>query len=92
MEAGSKRTANASSIEKPRITASTQIRNVALTLRGKSAKYFKIKSGDTVLNETMWDYVDVLLRSEGIVMPLFLCNFEIYFPSLWRTFCGFLSV
>ena len=62
MEAGSKRTANASSIEKPRITASTQIRSAALTLRGKSAKYFKIKPGDTILNGAMLDYVDVFLR------------------------------
>ena len=92
MEAGSNRTAKASSIEKPRITASTQIRNAALTLRGKFAKFFKIKLGDTVLNAAMWDYVDVTLRFEGIVMPLFLCIFEIYFPSLWRTFCVFLSV
>ena len=37
---------------------------MALTLRGKSAKYFKIKPGDTVLNAAMWDYVDVTLRFE----------------------------
>ena len=62
-EAGSKRTAKANSIEKLRITASTQIRSAALTLRGKSAKYFKIKPGDTILNGAMLDYVDVFLRT-----------------------------
>ena len=53
MEAGSKRTANASSIEKHRVNVSTQIRNAALQLRGKSAKFFKIKLGDTGLNAEM---------------------------------------
>ena len=77
MEAGSKRTANASSIEKPRITASTQIRNAALTLRGKSAKYFKIKPGDTILNGSMWDYVDVILKIfyEDTFLRTFVCEF-----------------
>jgi hypothetical protein len=35
---------------------------MALTLRGKSAKFFKIKLGDTIFNGSMWDYVDVLLK------------------------------
>ena len=53
MEAGSKRTAKANSIEKPKINASIQSRKTALTLRGKSAKYFKIKLGGTILNGAM---------------------------------------
>ena len=53
MEAGSKRTAKANSIVKPKINASIQSRKTALTLRGKSAKYFKIKLGDTILNGAM---------------------------------------
>ena len=31
---------------------------MALTLRGKLAKYFKIALGDTIFNGLMWDYVD----------------------------------
>ena len=49
---------------------------MALTLRGKSAKYFKIKLGDTIFNGSMWYYVDVILKFEGIAMLLFLCIFE----------------
>ena len=59
MEAGSKRTANANSIAKHKITRSKHIKKAALILRGKSAKYFKIKLGDTILNGAMWDYEDV---------------------------------
>jgi len=47
-----------------------------LKLRGKSAKYFKIKLGDTIFNGSMWYYVDVILKFEGIAMLLFLCIFE----------------
>jgi len=36
---------------------------MALTLRGKSAKFFKIKLGDTIFNGSMWDYVDTFLRT-----------------------------
>ena len=36
---------------------------MALTLRGKSAKYFKIKPGDTILNRAMRDYEDVFQRT-----------------------------
>ena len=43
-----------------------------LQLRGKSVKYFKIKLGDTIFNGSMWDYVDVILKFEGIAMLLFL--------------------
>ena len=32
---------------------------MALTLRGKSAKYFKIKLSNTVFNGEMWDYEDL---------------------------------
>ena len=63
MEAGSKRTAKASSIAKHNTTRSKQIKNTALKLRGKSDKYFKIKPGDTILNAAMWDYVDLFLRT-----------------------------
>ena len=59
MEAGSKRTAKANSIVKPKINTSIQSIKTALTLRGKSAKYFKIKLGDTIFNESMCDYVDM---------------------------------
>ena len=59
MEAGSKRTAKANSIVKLKINASIQSRKTALTLRGKSAKFFKIKLGDTIFNGSMWDYEDV---------------------------------
>ena len=76
MEAGSKRTAKANSIVKPKINASIQSRKTALTLRGKSAKFFKIKLGDTIFNGSMWYYVDVILKFEGIAMLLFLCIFE----------------
>jgi len=77
MEAGSKRTAKASSIEKPRITASIQIRNAALTLRGKSAKYFKNKLSDTIFNGSMCDYVDVILKIfyEDTFLRTFVCEF-----------------
>ena len=36
---------------------------MALTLRGKSAKFFNIKPGDTALYTAMWDYVDTFLRT-----------------------------
>ena len=75
MEAGSKRTAKANSIVKPKINASIQSRKTALTLRGKLAKFFKIKLGDTIFNGSMCNYVDVILRFKGIVMTLFLCIF-----------------
>jgi hypothetical protein len=48
-EAGSKRTAKASSIAKHSTTKSKHIKKAALTLRGKSAKDFSIKLGDTIL-------------------------------------------
>jgi phosphotransferase system HPr-like phosphotransfer protein len=48
-EAGSKRTAKASSIAKHNTTKSKHNKKVALTLRGKSAKDFSIKLGDTIL-------------------------------------------
>ena len=72
MEAGSKRTAKANSIAKHNTARSKQIKNAALTLRGKSAKFFKIKLGDTIFNGSMWYYVDVILKFEGIAMLLFL--------------------
>ena len=67
-EAGSKRIAKASSIAKHNTTKSKQIKNTALKLRGKSVKFFINKISDTIFNESMWDYVDVILRFEGIVM------------------------
>jgi hypothetical protein len=51
--AGSKRTANASSIAKHNTTKSKHIKKAALTLRGKSAKDFSIKLGDTKFNAAM---------------------------------------
>ena len=62
MEAGSKRTAKANSIAKHNTAKSIPNKNAALTLRGKSAKYFKMKLGDTIFNAAMQDYVDVLLK------------------------------
>ena len=50
---GSKRTAKASSIAKHNTTKSKHIKNAALTLRGKSAKDFSIKLGDTKFNAAM---------------------------------------
>ena len=76
MEAGSKRAAKASSTAKHNTEKSKHINNPALKLRGKSAKYFKIKLGDTIFNGSMWYYVDVILKFEGIAMLLFLCIFE----------------
>ena len=67
-EVGLKRTAKASSTAKHSTTKSKQIKNAALTLRGKSAKFFKIKRGDTALYTAMRDYVDVLLKT-------FVCNY-----------------
>ncbi len=77
MEAGSKRTVKANSIVKPKINASIQSRKTALTLRGKSAKFFKIKLGDTIFNGSMWDYVDVILKIfyEDTFLKIFVCEF-----------------
>ena len=49
---------------------------MALTLRGKSAKFFKIKLGDTELYSAMWDYVDVLLNifREDTILRTFVCE------------------
>ena len=62
MEAGSKRTANANSIAKHKITRSKHIKKAAFILRGKSAKYFKIKLGDTIFNGAMFDKEPVFFR------------------------------
>jgi hypothetical protein len=78
--AGSKRTAKASIIVKPNTKRSKQIKNAALNLRGNSAKVFKNKLGDIIFNESMWDFVNVILRFEGIVMPKFLCIFKTLHP------------
>ena len=61
-EVGLKRTAKASSIAAHSTTKSKHIKKAALTLRGKSAKFFKNKISDTIFNGSMWDYVDVFLR------------------------------
>ena len=75
-EAGSKRTAKASNIVKHNITKSKQIKNIALTVRGESAKYFKIKLGDTIFNGSMCNYVDVLLKifREDTILRTFVCE------------------
>ena len=39
-----------------------------MTLRGKSAKFFKIKLGNTIFNGSMCDYVDVIFK-------IFVCEF-----------------
>ena len=56
-EAGSKRTAKASSNVKHSTTKSKHNKKVALTLRGKSAKFFKIEY--TIFNGAMWNCVDM---------------------------------
>ena len=48
---------------------------MALTLRGKSAKYFKIKLGDTIFNRAMWDHVDMFLRT--IVFDILGASYEL---------------
>jgi hypothetical protein len=55
-----------------------QSRKTALTLRGKSAKYFKIKLGDTIFNGSMCDYVVVILRLEGIVIAFFYASLKLH--------------
>ena len=50
---------------------------MALTLRGKSAKYFKIKLGDIIFKESMFDYVDVMLRFKCIVLSFFVGIFKL---------------
>ena len=52
-EAGSKRTAKDSRIAKINTEKSKNIKNMALILRGKSAKCFKIKLEDTEFNGSM---------------------------------------